>query len=63
MAMMQLVCADAGMVCPVVISAYSRDELVRQLADHLRQDHKVRPPTKTILNYMAGLAREGVETA
>lgn len=61
--MMQLVCADAGMVCPVVLNAYSRDELVRQLADHLSRDHGVRPPTKTILNYMAGLASEGVETA
>ena len=63
MAMMQLVCADAGTVCPAVLSAYSRDELMRQLADHLSREHRVRPPTKTILNYMATLAREGVETA
>ena len=61
--MMQLVCADAGTVCPAVLRAYSRDELVRQVADHLSREHRVRPPTKTILNYMAGLAREGVETA
>jgi hypothetical protein len=59
--MMQLVCADAGTVCPAVLNAYTRDELTRQLADHLSRDHGVRAPTKTILNYMAGLAREGVE--
>lgn len=61
--MMQLVCADAGTVCPAVLSALSQDELVRQLAYHLRRDHGVREPNKTILNYMAALAREGVESA
>ena len=61
--MMQLVCADAGTVCPAVLSAHTRDELMRQLADHLRRDHSVRAPNKTILSYMASLAREGVETA
>lgn len=60
---MQLVCADAGTVCPAVLSAHGRDELVRQLAHHLSRDHGVRGPNKTILNYMASLAREGVETA
>ena len=60
--MMQLVCADAGTVCPAVLSAYSHDELMRQLVAHLSRDHKVRAPSKTILNYMAELAREGVET-
>lgn len=63
MAMMQLVCADAGTVCPSVLSAHTRDELVRRLADHLSRDHGVRAPTKTILNYMASLAREGVDAA
>jgi predicted small metal-binding protein len=61
--MMQLVCADAGTVCPAVLSAHTRDEMMRQLADHLRRDHNVRAPNKTIMNYMASLAREGVETA
>jgi predicted small metal-binding protein len=61
--MMQLVCAEAGTVCPVVLRAYTREELMRQLADHLGRDHGVRGPTKTILNYMAGLAREGVESS
>ena len=61
--MVQLRCADGGTVCPVVLSAYTRDELMRHLADHLSRDHGIRQPTKTIMNYMAGLAREGVETA
>ena len=61
-AMMQLVCADAGTICPAVLSAHTRDELVRQLADHLKRDHRVRVPNATILNYMAGLAREGEST-
>ena len=61
--MMQLVCADAGTVCPAVLSAHSHDELVRHLAHHLSRDHGVRAPSQTILNYMASLAREGVETA
>jgi len=29
--MMQLVCADAGTVCPAVLSAHTQDELMRQL--------------------------------
>jgi predicted small metal-binding protein len=58
--MMQLVCADAGTVCPAVLSAHSRDELMRQLAHHLSRDHAVPAPTKTLLDYMASLAREGV---
>jgi predicted small metal-binding protein len=58
--MMQLVCADAGTVCPAVLSAHTHDELMRQLAHHLSRDHGVPAPTKTLLNYMASLAREGV---
>jgi predicted small metal-binding protein len=61
--MMHIVCADAGTVCPAVLNAYTRDELMRHLADHLSRDHGVRAPTKTILNYMAGLAREGATAA
>jgi predicted small metal-binding protein len=61
--MMQIVCADAGTVCPAVLTAHTHDELVRQIADHLARDHRVRAPNKTILDYMAGLAREGVQTA
>ena len=59
--MLQIVCADSGTICPIVLSADTEDELVRRLDDHLKRDHRVRVPNATILNYMAGLAREGVE--
>jgi len=61
--MVHVVCADSGTVCPVVLSAHTHDELTRRLADHLKRDHRVRAPNATILNYMASLAREGVETS
>ena len=61
--MLQIVCADSGTVCPVVMSAHTRDELMRRLDDHLKRDHRVRVPNATILNYMASLTREGVETS
>ena len=61
--MLQVVCADSGTVCPIVLSAHTHDELMRRLADHLKRDHRVRLPNATILNYMASLAREGVETS
>jgi len=60
--MAHVVCADSGTVCPAVLSAHTREELMRRLADHLKRDHRVRAPNATILNYMASLAREGVQT-
>jgi predicted small metal-binding protein len=45
------------------LSAHTQDELMRRLDDHLKRDHRVRLPNATILNYMASLAREGVETS
>jgi len=61
--MLQILCSDSGTVCPAVLSAHTREELMRRLADHLKRDHRVRIPNATIMNYMASLAREGVETA
>ena len=57
--MVHVVCADSGTVCPAVLSAYTQEDLMRRLADHLKRDHRVRAPNATILNYMASLAREG----
>ena len=57
--MAHVVFADSGTVCPAVLSAHTHEELMRRLADHLKRDHRVRAPNATILNYMAGLAREG----
>jgi predicted small metal-binding protein len=61
--MVHVVCADSGTVCPAVLSAHTHEELMRRLADHLKRDHRVRAPNDTILSYMAGLARKGVETS
>jgi predicted small metal-binding protein len=61
--MLQIVCADSGTICPAVLSAYTQDELMRRLADHLKRDHRVRVPNATILGYMGSLVREGVETS
>jgi predicted small metal-binding protein len=61
--MLQIVCADSGTICPTVLSAHTPEELRRRLADHLKRDHRVGLPNATILNYMASLAREGVETS
>lgn len=61
--MLQIMCADSGTICPAVLSAHTHDELMRQLADHLKRDHRVRVPNATILGYMASLVREGVETS
>jgi predicted small metal-binding protein len=59
--MLQIVCADSGTTCPAVLSAHTREELMRRLADHLKRDHRVGLPNATILGYMASLTREGVE--
>jgi predicted small metal-binding protein len=61
--MLQIRCADAGTICPGVVSALTREELHRQLADHLSREHGVRTPTRTIMNYMTGLARTVEEPA
>lgn len=55
--MLQIRCADAGTVCPGVVQALTREELNRQMAAHLSREHQVKRPTRTILNYMTGLAR------
>lgn len=62
MSMLGVRCAESGTFCPVVLTAFTKDELVRQLADHLNRDHRVRAPNRTIMNYMTGLAREVRET-
>jgi predicted small metal-binding protein len=63
MPMLQIRCADAGTVCPGVVQAFTREELHRQLANHLNREHRVRTPTQTIMHYMAGLAETVEEPA
>jgi len=61
--MVEFRCADAGTVCPALLQASSQDELMRQVADHLKRDHRVKTPNRTILNYMGGLVRPAEEPA
>lgn len=55
--MLEIRCADSGTICPGVLQAFTKDELHRQLATHLSREHHVKRPTRTIMNYMAGLAQ------
>jgi predicted small metal-binding protein len=48
---------DAGASCSGHFSAGSREELLRQVADHLQRKHKVKNVTQTILNLVDKLAR------
>jgi predicted small metal-binding protein len=45
-------CFDAGATCKTPITAPTKEELMRKLVEHLITIHNVRPPTKTILNYL-----------
>ncbi len=55
--MMQFRCADAGTVCPAVLSASSSEDLDRHVADHFRRLHHVKTPTETLMSYLASLAK------
>lgn len=55
--MLEFRCADSGTVCPDLLHAFTREELHRQVTDHLRRRHRVKTPTRTITNYLEGLAR------
>lgn len=61
--MIEFRCADSGTVCPSVLRAHTKEELHRQVADHLSRQHRVRTPTQTIMNYLTGLARPVADPA
>lgn len=46
-------CKRAGAACNAQLTAPGRDELMRQVSDHLTQVHHVQRPTKSILSYLA----------
>jgi predicted small metal-binding protein len=51
-------CEAAGAApCGAKLSASSKDELMRQVADHLQKKHKVKTVTQTLMNYMSSLAK------
>ena len=50
-------CANVGAFpCKTVIRGDSVDEVLRRVADHLREVHAVKTPTATIMNYVAKMA-------
>lgn len=59
--MVEFRCADSGTVCPTVLRAHTREELLRQVAAHLSQQHRVKTATQTIMNYFGGLAKTVAE--
>lgn len=61
--MLEFRCADSGTVCGRVLQAFTRDELTRQVAEHLSREHRVKNPTRTIMSYMTGLATTVEEPA
>jgi predicted small metal-binding protein len=48
---------DAGASCSGHFKAATRDDLLRQVADHFRQKHQVKNPTQTIMNLVDKLAK------
>lgn len=47
-------CADVGAdTCQAHFEAESKSELIRKVAKHLRQVHKVDPPNQTFLTHYA----------
>ena len=44
--------------CKGTFRADSMDDLLRQVADHLRERHAVKTPTATIMNYIAKMAQK-----
>ena len=52
MTMPSIRCSDAGATCKTPITAPTKEELMRKLVEHLIKVHNVRPPTRTILNYL-----------
>lgn len=55
--MPQFCCLDAGAACRATFSASSKEELLRQVSEHLMKKHAVKTPTQTILNLVASLAK------
>ena len=52
-------CAGAGAdTCGFKVDAENKTELVRVLADHLKNVHRVNQPTQTIVSYLVKTAEE-----
>ncbi len=51
-------CRDAGPNCDARFAASHKDDLMRQVAQHVKEVHKVERPTQTIMSYLATTVRE-----
>ena len=50
-------CSNVGaFTCNGHFKAETKDELMRQVARHLREEHNVKTPTQTLMNYVAKMA-------
>lgn len=50
-------CSNVGAdSCNGRFTAGTEDELLRKVADHLREKHAVKTPSQTIMNYIAKMA-------
>lgn len=55
--MPQFRCVDVGANCRGHFVAATSEDLVRQVAEHLQEVHKVKRPSQTLLNYITKNAR------
>ncbi len=49
---------DAGAFCSGHFVASTQEELLKQVADHLKKDHGVKDSTSTVMNYVAKLTKK-----
>ncbi|HWD73289.1 MAG TPA: DUF1059 domain-containing protein [Actinomycetota bacterium] len=56
--MVQFRCVDAGANCNGHFRAATREELLREVAEHFKRKHAVADPTQTIMNLVDKLATE-----
>jgi predicted small metal-binding protein len=55
--MPQFRCVDVGADCKGHFVAATKEDLIRQVSEHLQEVHAVKMPTETLLKYIAKNAR------
>lgn len=50
-------CKDAGAACDARLWAPDKEELMRQVARHWKEVHRVEKPTQTIMSYLERMVR------
>ena len=51
--MPQFRCVDVGADCKGHFVAANKEDLIRQVSEHLQKTHKVALPSQTLLNYIS----------